>query len=270
MIPFIRAFTAASICMALSLITLVATPAFADTDYTDHWSNPTQNGWGVAMTQGANVIYVEIFHYNADHSPTWFGGTVTRLSDGHYQGALFTVSGDYYGHMPYDPLVFAATPAGTLDFNATDPSHGQLSFTINGVTVLTQVERLTLDTIALPGNYLGAIFQAKSAECSGGASANYSPMQIIVTQPMSDGPVGIEFRFADAPYETFCTTTGAVTQQGRVLDMATGVHVCSGSTYPSLHVYDIRRTASGGIEGRWTTVAGNSCVDSGKFIGMSP
>src|SRR5665213_2359192 len=131
-----RTLAAATFMLAL----LAGAAAHADTDYTDHWSaGSTQAGWGIALTQGENLIYVEIFHYDANHNPVWFGGTVYKITDGHYSGALYTVSGDYYGHVPYDPTLFHAAPVGTMDFNATDPSHALLSYSVNNVTVLTQI-----------------------------------------------------------------------------------------------------------------------------------
>ncbi len=270
MIHFVRAARRALAGFAVASALVVGAPAHADTDYTDAWfGGAAQGGWGLAFTQNDFAIYAQFFHYDANHNPIWFGGTIYRVTDGHYNGALYVVSGDYYGHMPYDPTLFHATPVGTIDFNATDASHGDLSYTINGVTVLTQIQRLTLVNIPLQGNYIGALFQSQSAACSGGAYTVYSPMEIIVTQSGTPGNVGIEFRYTDPPYDTFCTTTGATTQDGKVFDMPVGVHACGGTTYPSLHISDLRRTANGGIEGRWETVAGNQCVDSGRFAGIS-
>lgn len=273
MTSFIRFLGRATACVALAIAVFAAAPASADTDYTDHWSGGSaQGGWGVALTQGSNLIYVEIFHYDASHNPVWFGGTVYRLTDGHYQGALYTVSGDYYGHMPYDPSLFHATPVGTMDFNATDPSHGLLSYSINGVTVLTQVERLTLDTIPLAGNYFGAVVQTLSSAChsDGIATTDYVSAQILVTQTGAPGTVSIELRDSLPPYDTLCTMTGAANQYGRVQDIPVATYACGGTTFTSLHVSDIRRTANNGIEGRWKTLAGDSCVDTGRFSAVMP
>ncbi|MEO8847411.1 MAG: hypothetical protein ABI440_02100 [Casimicrobiaceae bacterium] len=254
------------------MVALACTPAQADTDYTDHWSGgTTQGGWGVALTQGANLIYVEIFHYDSGHNPVWFGGTVYKVTDGHYSGALYTVSGDYYGHTPYDPTLFHAAAVGTMDFIASDPSHALLTYSINGITILAPIERLTLDSIALAGNYLGTVVQGLSADCNSDANAStdYVSAQILVSQTASPGTVTFELRDTVSPFETLCTISGAATQSGKVLDIPIAKYSCGGVTFTSLHVYDIRRTANNGIEGRWKTVAGDSCVETSRFVGVS-
>jgi hypothetical protein len=270
MTSILRSIVRTVCCVALPLTLLMATPARADTDYTDHWhGGSTQGGWGVALTQGQNLIYVEIFHYDINHNPVWFGGTVYKLSDGHYSGALFTVSGDYYGHMPYDPTLFHSAPVGTMDFNATDASHALLSYSVNGVTVLTQIERLTLDSISLTGNYVGSVIQSLASDCGGDAVTDYIPAQIIVSQTGNPGTVTVELRDTVSPFDTICTMTGAATQLGKVLDIATADKTCNGSAGTPLHLYDLRRTANNGIEGRWKSVTGSSCSIDARFVGIT-
>jgi hypothetical protein len=250
-----------------------ATPALADTDYTDHWQNPAQTGWGVALTQGTNVIYAEIFHYDSSHSPTWFGGTIYWIADGHYAGTLYTVAGDYYGHLPYDPALFHATVAGTMDFLASDPSHATFTFTNNGVTVTTPVERLSLDSLPVSGAYVGAFAQTLSSDCTGGSALVHEiPAQIIVGQTsLPGGTVTINFKDVTSPFGLLYTMQGAATQYGKVLDIPSAAYSNPDSSFTPLHVYDIRRTANGGIEGRWKTISGTSdkCVDEGRFAGVA-
>jgi hypothetical protein len=259
-------------CVALSFAMLVASPARADTDYTDAWfGGSAQGGWGLAFTQADYAIYAQFFHYDANHNPVWFGGTIYRVSDGHYNGALYTVTGDYYGHMPYDPTLFHATPVGSIDFNATDASHGLLSYSINGVNVLTQIQRLTLVSIPVAGNYFGAAVQSLSADCNSNsaASTDYLSTQLVVTQTASPGTVTIELRDIVSPFDTLCTMSGPAEQNGKVLDIPIAQYSCGGNSFTPLHVYDIRRTANNGIEGRWQTLPGDSCVDTGRFVGIT-
>ena len=271
MTPFPRLLRRTLAAATFMLALFAGAAAHADTDYTDHWSaGSTQAGWGIALTQGENLIYVEIFHYDVNHNPVWFGGTVYKITDGHYSGALYTVSGDYYGHVPYDPTLFHATAVGTMDFNATDPSHALLSYSVNGVTVLTQIARLTLDAIPLAGNYYAAIVQNLSSACNSDntASTNYLPVEMIITQTGSPGRVTFDLRDTVSPFETLCTMSGPATQDGRVLDISKAAYTCNGNTFTSLHMSDIRRTANQGIEGRWKTNAGDNCVDTGTFVGV--
>ncbi|HXU50593.1 MAG TPA: hypothetical protein VN789_01010 [Casimicrobiaceae bacterium] len=271
-----RFFTAARLLSAVgaAALAMAAPPALADTDYTDHWQDPAQKGWGIALTQGTDKIYAEIFHYNSSHQPTWFGGTIYRLADGHYAGTLYTIAGDYYGHFPYDPTLFIATTAGTMDFQASDPSHAQFSFTINGVTVTTAIERLTLDGLSLSGAYLGAFVQNLSSDCTGGAGpiVHYTLSEIVVGQTsVPGGTVTIRFLDTSAQGNLYYMMQGAATQFGKVVDIPSAAYSNPGSTFTPLHVYDLRRTANGGIEGRWKTISGTSdkCVDEGRFSGVA-
>jgi hypothetical protein len=267
----LRRFAAIGAC-ALALA--AAAPAMADTDYTDHWQNPTQTGWGAALTQGTNLIYTEIFHYNAGDAPTWFGGTLYKVADGHYSGSLYTVSGDYYGHKPYDPTVFTAVQAGSMDFLASDPNHATFTFIINGVTVTTAMERFTFEGFSVAGDYFGAFIQQLSADCnqSGVASVDYVPAQISISQSaVPGGTVTIQFSDVTSPYPLFYAMQGAATQYGKVLDIPTAAYANPDQSFTPLHIYDLRRTANGGIEGRWKTISGTSdkCVDRGTFSGVN-
>jgi hypothetical protein len=260
-------------CVAFLFALLAAPQARADTDYTDHWSNPAQNGWGVALTQGTNAIYTEIFHYNAGNSPVWFGGTMYKIGDGHYGGALYTVAGDYYGHLPYDPSVFSPVVSGSMEFIASDVNHAQLTYSINGITVVTPLTRLTLDAISLAGSYFGTFVQTLSSDCnsSGNASVDYVPVQILVSQPtLPAGAVTIEFIDASPPNSTLYTMSGTATQYGKVLDIPVATYSNVSATFTPLHVYDLRRTANNGIEGRWKTIdnSDDHCLDEGRFSGV--
>ncbi|HEY5365794.1 MAG TPA: hypothetical protein VIL19_04915, partial [Casimicrobiaceae bacterium] len=152
----------------------------------------------------------------------------------------------------------------------TDPSHALLSYSVNGVTVLTQIARLTLDAIPLAGNYYAAIVQNLSSACNSDntASTNYLPVEMIITQTGSPGRVTFDLRDTVSPFETLCTMSGPATQDGRVLDISKAAYTCNGNTFTSLHMSDIRRTANQGIEGRWKTNAGDNCVDTGTFVGV--
>ena len=271
MIDFVRAARRALAGFAVASALVVGAPAHADTDYTDAWfGGAAQGGWGLAFTQNDYAIYAQFFHYDVNHNPVWFGGTIYRVTDGHYNGALYVVSGDYYGHMPYDPTLFHATPVGTIDFNATDASHGDLSYTINGVTVLTQIQRLTLVNIPLTGNYVASVVQNLSAACNSdnNATTDYITVEMIVTESGSPGNITFELRQAVAPFDTLCVMSGPASQDGRVFDLPKAGYECGGTTFTSLHMSDIRRTANNGIEGRWQTIAGDSCVDTGRLAGV--
>jgi hypothetical protein len=268
-----RILSCAVSCVALSFAVLAAPPARADTDYTDHWSNPAQTGWGVALTQGTNAIYTEIFHYNAGHTPVWFGGTMNKISDGHYGGALYTVAGDYYGHLPYDPSVFSAVVAGSMEFIASDVNHAQLTYSINGVTVTTPLTRLALDAVSVAGPYFGTFVQTLSSDCNNGGPASivYVPAQILVSQPtLPGGTVTITFIDASPPNATLYTMSGTATQFGKVLDIPVAAYANLSASFTPLHIYDLRRTANNGIEGRWKTIENNNdpCVDEGRFSGV--
>jgi hypothetical protein len=256
----LRALFALLLCLAA----LVATPARADADYGDIWyEGTTAGGWGVNFAQNDTTIFATFFVYDINNKPTWFEGVMLRSSDGVYTGPLYSTSGDYFGNTPYNQALNSENLVGTMTFTATDVNHGLLSYNVGSVLVSKAILRQTLVALPLGGNYLGTIGVNESSSCSGGASSAFVTYQFVVTEVTSPANLEIDFVNTTSPFSTQCTMTGLAQQFGKVADIPGATYTCGGVTQNPVHVSDIRQLSNGGIEFRWQTLSGYSCVETG-------
>jgi len=119
-----------------------STPAPA-LDYTDLWyGGESQSGWGFNIMQHpSNAIFGVMYTYDATNHPLWFvlpGGTwetSTRVT-----GKWYRVSGPAYNGA-FDSSRVKAVEVGSATLEFSDASHGTLSYSVNGVTVMRQISR---------------------------------------------------------------------------------------------------------------------------------
>jgi hypothetical protein len=81
------------------------------------WGGPTQNGWGVSITQQGGTAFAVWYTYDEQGRATWFVVPDGRLdASGGFAGTLFRTSGARWIGAAYDASRFVATPAGSLSF----------------------------------------------------------------------------------------------------------------------------------------------------------
>jgi Regulator of chromosome condensation (RCC1) repeat len=49
-------------------------------DYTDHWYNPSEPGWGIALTQQSDLMFVVWFSYDEARMPVWYVASACRAA----------------------------------------------------------------------------------------------------------------------------------------------------------------------------------------------
>ena len=107
------------------------------------WSGAQESGWGISITQHRDVLFSELFIYDAQGRPLWVvmpGGawnpTFTRFT-----GAVFIPTGSYFA--AYDASRHSVGPSvGTVTLDFADRGHATLSYTINGVSGTKQISRI--------------------------------------------------------------------------------------------------------------------------------
>jgi cytochrome c553 len=112
-------------------------------DYSDLWWTPAESGWGMSINQHtpSNIIFGVIYTYDSPQRPTWFvlpGGTWTSATI--FTGSLYAVTG-MPGNVPFNSANVKAAPVGTATLRFTDPSHANMTYDVNGVQVVKQIER---------------------------------------------------------------------------------------------------------------------------------
>ena len=250
---------------------IVPLPAAA-TDYTDIWFLPAESGWGVNMIQADsftyNFIFATFFIYGSDTKPTWYTAQMSSDANGNFAGGLYATVGTYFGK-PWNPADHPpATLVGTASFVPTNAYQGTLSYSITGgPTVTKTIQRQSLTTIAIGGNYSGTqsgAYSGNNCSIAGGYTDNFT---VTVTQP-GDGTATFQFSYASM---LSCTLSGTLVQHGRLYSIPNATYQCSGTMggfNTSASVDEIQATPQG-IEGvLFAASEPGSCSENAAFAGV--
>lgn len=104
-------------------------------NYTDlWWGGPSQNGWGISITQQGSTFFAVWYTYDAQGRPTWF-----VMPNGRYASSN-TVSGTLYRTLAspwvgatYDASRLQVNSAGSLTFTFSDDGGGSLRYSVDGL-----------------------------------------------------------------------------------------------------------------------------------------
>lgn len=107
--------------------------------YTDLWWNPTESGWGMAMTQQSGTTFLAWYVYGPTGKPMWYVATCT-MSGSRCTGTLFRTTGPAFA-ATFNPAEVRATPVGTISVDFTDANNANITYTVNGVTASKSVTR---------------------------------------------------------------------------------------------------------------------------------
>jgi hypothetical protein len=137
-------------------------------DPTGYWFNPNESGWGVAVVQQNDVLFVTLLVYDEQRHPAWFvAPSVRDTGNGVFSGALYRTSGPSFG-ASFDPADVGNQVVGALAIHYAVVAVGQasmrLDYTVNGIAVGKTMLRMTWESNAsrLAGAYLGGMSLAIS------------------------------------------------------------------------------------------------------------
>ncbi len=194
-------------------------------NFSDIWWNPSESGWGVQLVHTGTFIFATVFVYGQDGKPTWVTGELESsvppgLSDPapvSFSGPLYVTTGLYFG-VPFS-VPANARPAGEMTFTpstlntVTGANSGQLTYSVDGVSVTKAIERqpLTLDNYS--GTYQG-LWAAEFTDCTDPArnsSRSLWNLEFSITQ---NGPsIAMSMTESDGRK---CTYNGTYSQMGRM------------------------------------------------------
>ena len=146
--------------LAAAVLATGAARAASTTDYQDQWWVATESGWGAAVTQQWDTLFVCFFVYGPDNKPTWFVAVATPqagAAPGHdlFAGDLWVTTGPYYGG-PWNAGSVERV-AGTFSFDASGVDAAVIDYVVDGVAVQKHVTRQTWKTVNIAGSYRGAM-----------------------------------------------------------------------------------------------------------------
>ena len=113
------------------------------TNYQDLWWNAAESGWGINIAHQDNTLFATLFTYDAAGRGLWLvmsGGP--RQADGSYFGPLYRTAGPAFNAVPFTPITASdLTQVGTMRLRFADGERGELTYTVDGVSVDKQITR---------------------------------------------------------------------------------------------------------------------------------
>src|SRR5689334_9759101 len=104
--------------------------ASSGTNFSDQWWNPNESGWGAAVLQQADVLFVDVFVYGPDNRPTWYTAAAYHQPQAAgllFSGDLYVTSGPWFGAF-FNPNAVFARKVGTLQFDASSTDTATLTY----------------------------------------------------------------------------------------------------------------------------------------------
>jgi YVTN family beta-propeller protein len=112
------------------------------TDYTDLWWNPQESGWGLAVTQQYNIMFLAWYVYDGAGKPTWFvaPNCAVNAAQSGCVGDVYRTTGPPFGPT-FDPTRVTVIPAGKMFLDFTDPNNGELRYNNDTLFVTKRITR---------------------------------------------------------------------------------------------------------------------------------
>jgi len=195
-------------------------------DVTDLWFNPDESGWGVNLIQEGNVAFATLFVYDQSGRAHWFVGSELDAAPAPagqsviYLGKLYETTGPVFSAQAFDPAKVTVREVGRMTFEfpfrTTPPSLvtlGRLTYTVDGVTVVKQVQRQTWAFNDLSGQYYGVrVTQVSPTGCAARAGT-----QVFDTIDVAQlgGSLAMTATHG-SPVDESCRYSGAYVQEGHM------------------------------------------------------
>ena len=123
------------------------TGTFPIDDYTDHWWDPQELGWGISIMQHtSDRIVATWFVYDQAGQPVWYslqpGAWTFTFALPIYTGPVYKTTGPYFG-APFDSSKLSITQVGTGTLTFTDHNNGTFAYTVEGNSAEKPITRLS-------------------------------------------------------------------------------------------------------------------------------
>jgi len=215
----------------------------------DLWFRGDSPGWGLNFIEQGDSAFATLFVYDAQRRPRWYSASQLRamgIVDGWptWSGTLEESTGPYFGG-PFDPSQVKRRAVGTMTFSV-DPfgpsDSGRIAYTIDGVSVSSNVDRFGFRKNDMTGSYQGHVVMR--SDDPRGLSYDDATFTIDDRQGLATMTINID----TGPT---CTFTSSVKQYGSQLAMA---GTCAGGT--QVIITDLVVTANG-FTGTYSGPAGH-------------
>jgi hypothetical protein len=241
--------------------TSMQTTATTFTNYSDLWSAPNEPGWGLNISQQADILFGTFFVYGPGNQPIWYSATFNYQSTGAngvriYGGDLYQTTGPAIG-TPYNPALLGYQLVGQATLEFGDDAHAQLRYNVNSVIVVKAIGRFTFAAQTLAGSYIGATSDI-TYDCKDPTRNNLVTTEVgAFTIKEQAGQLIVHF--------PVCEYSGEYTQQGQIGQIA-GTYFCT-NLATGAATFTGMQAEKGGIVGTYTG-KDSSCSFRGNIGGM--
>jgi hypothetical protein len=237
--------------------------ASSGTNFTDQWWNPNESGWGAAILQQADVLFVDLFVYGPDGRPTWYTAALHYRSD--LAGTVFTgdlaaLTGPWFGGF-FNPNLVFPRKAGTMTFSATSTDTAVLTYSVDGLQVSKNIERQLWAYENFTGNYYGGFVYDQSGCANPANNGHVEELGAISITHAANNTFSLQLQ---SNFGT-CTFTGNYDQAGHVGNVSAN-YTCSYGVNGTALFYEMERTGPG-MTGRFSG-QNNACNVMGTFGGV--
>jgi hypothetical protein len=196
------------------------------TNFSDLWWIPAESGWGLNVTQQADVLFATWFVYGPGKEPIWYSATLAKdpvSADGttSFQGELVQTTGPWFGAGTFNPALVTRQGVGAAHFAPGTVSTATLTYTTGGVTVTKQIERQTLKSNNMAGTYVGGM-TATTFNCQ---SSGDNGQDVGGSDALSVSHVGSSVTISS---EEGCVFRAQYRQAGQVGYLDAGTVTCPG------------------------------------------
>ena len=119
--------------------------------HTALWWNSRESGWGINLNHQGATVFGTLFTYDASRAPLWLVMSDGRMqSDGiTYTGDLYRTTGPAFNANPFTPIGPSnLTRVGSMTVRFDDANAATLTYTVNDVQVVKNIERQVYGTRA--------------------------------------------------------------------------------------------------------------------------
>ena len=252
------------LALGLAMTSIYGPPATATTttDMSDLWWIPAESGWGIQFVQEELTIFATMFVYGPDGKPTWYVATMNHVASVTWSGTLYATTGPWFGAVPFATASVAGEPVGTITFTANFVALGTLTYTVNGMQVVKQIERETLVNQDFSGTYAGVLSQQGDglSSCNPADDTSATPVNVQILQKTP--AMTIVTRTAT----NTCTFAGTYSPFGRFASVS-GNYVC---TSGDIGIFGFNEMAVSFYEfrGRTILISSSGCTLKGYLTGL--
>lgn len=128
----------------------------------DLWIAPNESGWGLNLVGEGDMMFGTLFVYDASRRPKWYTASDLRYvgsngpdNRGRYEGGLYESTGPWYGLVSFNASKVTRRQVGTMRVDFLGNRTANVTYTVDGVTVVKQVEPFAMRANVLSGAYVG-------------------------------------------------------------------------------------------------------------------